>query len=745
GAKLLIADENTHVPVQIQTPLLRLSADHNKPEDVKGMWSAQEDLVDMHDSSVHTSTSSLDTAYIMYTSGSTGRPKGVMVPHRGIANLAIDNGFADFDSGDRVAFSSNPSFDPSTFEVWAPLLSGARIVIIDMDTLLDPHRLAEALIRHQVTFLHMTNALIHQYAFVIGDTLSNLKYLTGAAEQGSIKAYLAVLQHGGPVRLINRYGPTETTVDATAYTATSAIDQLERLPIGRPISNTRMYVLDKHRKPIPVGVIGELYIGGPGVANGYLNRPDLTAERFLPDPFSNVAGARMYKTGDLVRYLPDGNIVFLGRNDDQVKIRGYRIELGEIEMRLAEHPQVREVAVLATGENSSDKRLVAYVVSTLQESMAQTLREHLAATLPEYMVPSAFVRLDTFPLTNNGKIDRRALPKPDSASFVTQDYVAPQGETEVALAELWSELLKIESVGRHDNFFMLGGHSLLAVRMIGSIRSRLGVELNLQTLFTSPTIAELAQKLLYGSNSQDDEYGVLLPLKTQGCRAPLFCIHPGLGLSWQYMGFAKHLHPEQPLYGLQARGLDGKTSLAASVEEMALDYIDHIRKIQPHGPYHLLGWSFGGTVAHSIAVELEKQGEKVPLLAIMDSTVDHSSLDNVELSEQDGAKLLFARLGNKDSTGDGWALWKRTSPIALNNTKMASCFTPSVYSGDILFFRATVPQNENTPLVDPASWSSYSLGKIQVHDVECTHVEMDNPENIALIGGVVAARIEELK
>ncbi|KAF9367903.1 hypothetical protein CPB97_005171, partial [Podila verticillata] len=484
GAKLMITDENTHVPVQIQTPLLRLSADDNKPEDVK----------DTVDSSVHTSASNLDTAYIMYTSGSTGRPKGVMVSHRGIANLAINNGFADFDSGDRVAFSSNPSFDPSTFEVWAPLLNGARIVIIDMDTFLDPHRLAEALIRHQVTFLHMTNALLHQYAFVIGDTLSNLKYLTGAAEQGSIKAYLAILQHSGPVRLINRYGPTETTVDATAYTATSAIDQLDRLPIGRPISNTRVYVLDKHRKPIPVGTVGELYIGGPSVANGYLNRPDLTAERFLPDPFSNVPGARMYKTGDLVRYLPDGNIIFMSRNDDQVKIRGFRIELKEIEERLAEHPQVREVTVLATGENSSDKRLVAYVVSTLQESVAQTLREHLAATLPEYMIPSVFVRLDTFPLTNNGKIDRRALPKPDSAAFLTQDYVAPQGETEVVLAELWSDLLKIERVGRHDNFFMLGGHSLLAVQMIGRLH-RLEYSLSVRALFDNPVLSVLAATL----------------------------------------------------------------------------------------------------------------------------------------------------------------------------------------------------------------------------------------------------------
>ncbi|KAG0318637.1 hypothetical protein BG000_004123 [Podila horticola] len=689
-AKLLITEEDAKIPMGIQTPLLRFTADQEKLVDVK----------DMLDSPERIPVSSLDTAYIMYTSGSTGRPKGVMVSHRGIANLAVDNGFVDFDSSDRVAFSSNPSFDPSTFEVWAPLLNGASIVIIDRDTFLDPHSLAEALIRHQVTFLHMTNALLHQYAFIIGDTLSNLKYLTGAAEQGSIKAYLNVLQHGGPVRLLNRYGPTETTVDATTYLVTGTISQLDRLPIGRPIKNTRLYVLDKSLNPVPTGVVGELHIGGPGVANGYLNRPDLTAERFLPDPFSNHKCAHMYKTGDLVRYLPDGNIVFLGRSDDQVKIR---------------------------------------------ENMAQTLREHLAAVLSEYMIPSGFVHLDTMPLTSNGKIDRRALLVPDRTSFVSQKYVAPKGDTEVALAELWSELLKIARVGRHDNFFMLGGHSLLAMRMIGSIRSSLRLEIKLQALFTSPTIAELAQKLLYSANSEDNEYGVLLPLKTKGSLPPLFCIHPGLGLSWQYVDFAKHLHPEQPLYGLQARGLDGKTPLASSVEEMTLDYLDHIRKVQPHGPYHLLGWSFGGTVAHNIAVELEKHGENVPLLVLMDSTVDQSSLDSDDkLSEHDAVNLLFARLKDKDSAGNGLALWKRTSPIAFNNAKMAKRFTPLVFSGDILIFRATVPQNENAPLIDPTSWSPYTLGEIQVHDVECSHVEMDNPESIALIGSVVAASIEEL-
>ncbi|KAF9991566.1 hypothetical protein BGZ79_004297, partial [Entomortierella chlamydospora] len=479
GARLLITDENTDVPVQIQTSILRFSANEKSPED--------------------------EQAYVMYTSGSTGNPKGVMVPHRGVANLVINNGYTDIGSNDRVAFGANPAFDASTFEIWAPLLNGGCLVVLDSDTVINPHLLAEALDLYHINTLWLTTSLFNQYVHIIAPALRKLKYLLCGGEQGSHDAFSVLLESAGPNHLINGYGPTEATTFATTYEM-SKYDQFERLPIGRPIANTRVYVLDKHRRPVPTGVIGELYIGGAGVANGYLNRPDLTAERFLPDPFSNMPDARMFKSGDLVRYLSDGNLVFMGRNDDQVKIRGFRVELGEIETRLLEHDDVKGAVVVTIGDGS-EKRLVAYVIADAQEQLVHTLREYIAMRLPEYMIPSAFVCLDAFPLTRNGKIDHRALPKPDSISFVTQDYVAPQGSTEVAVAALWSELLKIDTIGRHDNFFTLGGHSLLAVRMVGTIKSRLGIDVTMQTFFASPTVAKLAKDLLQGVTSQEDDYG----------------------------------------------------------------------------------------------------------------------------------------------------------------------------------------------------------------------------------------------
>jgi amino acid adenylation domain-containing protein len=438
-------------------------------------------------------------ACIMSTSGSTGEPKGVMVPHRAIKRLVLDNGYARFEAGDRVGFASNPAFDAATMEVWAPLLHGGSIVVIDQQTLLDPARFRQALKRHRVNILWLTVGLFNQYAEALQYEFADLKYLIVGGDALDPRVIEQVLRRSSPQHLINGYGPTETTTFAVTHEITTVAENARSIPIGRPISNTRVYILDEFGQPVPIGIAGELYIGGAGLAHGYLKRPALTAERFLPDPFDQEPGMRMYKTGDLCRWMLSGTIEFLGRNDFQVKVRGFRIELGEIEVRLAECPGVAEVVVIAREDAGRDKRLVAYYrcseASELgkDEVSAEMLRAHLTARLPEYMVPAAYVCMETLPLTASGKVDRKALPAPEEDPYVVRRYEAPQGEIESTLAAIWSEVLKVQRVGRHDSFFELGGHSLLATRMVSRVRSILGVELAIRNVFEDPSVARLSK------------------------------------------------------------------------------------------------------------------------------------------------------------------------------------------------------------------------------------------------------------
>ncbi|HEU4881787.1 MAG TPA: amino acid adenylation domain-containing protein, partial [Longimicrobium sp.] len=441
-------------------------------------------------------------AYVMYTSGSTGRPKGVMVPHRSILRLIVNNGYADFGPDDRVAFAANPAFDATTMEVWAPLVNGGSTVVIGPDTLLDPPAFARALREHGVTALFLTTAVFNRYAESIPEALAGLRYLLTGGEAADPSAFARVLAERGPASVIHCYGPTETTTYAITHPVRDVPAGARTLPLGRPISNTRVYLLDGAGEPVPVGVAGELYIGGVGVARGYRERPALTAERFVADPFGGEPGARLYRTGDLARWLPDGTVEFLGRTDHQVKVRGFRIELGEIEARLLEHAAVREAVVLVREDAPGDRRLVAYVAGDAaagraenEAAGAEALRAHVGQVLPAYMVPAAYVWLDALPLTPNGKVDRRALPAPEGDAFAVRAYEAPAGATEEALAGIWAEVLGVEKVGRRDEFFGLGGHSLLAVQVISRVRQALGADVSLGQLFTHPVLADFAREL----------------------------------------------------------------------------------------------------------------------------------------------------------------------------------------------------------------------------------------------------------
>ncbi|WP_122769297.1 non-ribosomal peptide synthetase, partial [Pseudomonas viridiflava] len=465
-----------------------------------------------HDPALAQAQGSDTAAYVMYTSGSTGAPKGVRVPHRGIARLVLNNGYADFNEHDRIAFASNPAFDASTMEVWGALLNGGQLCVVDHETLVDPVRFSALLIDARISVLFITTALFNQYVQQIPQALQGLRLLLSGGERADPASYRTLLSQAQGLRLFNGYGPTETTTFAAVCEVSAICEGDESVPIGRPIGNTSIYVLDAHQRLAPKGVTGELYIGGDGVALGYLNRPELSVEKFLVDPFSDEPGAMMYRTGDLGRWMEDGQLECLGRNDDQVKIRGFRIELGEIVSCLHQLPGIGETVVLAREDEPGNVRLVAYYTSHEEDTLLapEQMRAHLQASLPDYMVPTAFIELKTLPLTANGKLDRRALPKPERSALFGVSYEAPEGEFEVALAEIWAEVLQVERVGRHDHFFDLGGHSLLAMRMVSQVRQQLGVELPLGELFALGELAAVAAAL---SGVARSELPSILPVK----------------------------------------------------------------------------------------------------------------------------------------------------------------------------------------------------------------------------------------
>ena len=435
-----------------------------------------------------------DLAYVIYTSGSTGRPKGTCIEHRSVVRLVKNTNYIELGPEEVVMQFAPISFDASTLELWGALLNGAKLAVCPAGVL-SLEELGRFIRDRGVSTLWLTAALFNQMVDLQLDSLRGVRQLLAGGEALSVAHVRRMLEVIGSGRLINGYGPTENTTFTCCYVMTADTRIENTVPIGRPIANTQVYVLDRHLQPVPVGVYGELYIGGDGVARGYLNRPELTAEKFVADPFDATGAGRLYRTGDLVRWLPDGNLEFVGRIDNQVKVRGFRIELGEIEAVLNQQPQVREAVVVVREDVPGDKRLVAYVVAEGGEvELIERLREQLRASLPDYMMPSAFVTLEGLPLTPNGKVDRKALPAPERMVSEAA-YVSPRTPTEEILAGIWAEVLKVERVGVHENFFELGGHSLLATQVVSRVRQACGVELPLREVFAGPTVAYLSASI----------------------------------------------------------------------------------------------------------------------------------------------------------------------------------------------------------------------------------------------------------
>ncbi len=441
-------------------------------------------------------TTAENLAYIIYTSGSTGEPKGVVVSHRAVNRLVINTNYIKLSPSDRVAQASNVSFDAATFEIWVALLNGARLIGITKEVILSPQKLAKQIRQQQITTLFLTTALFNQIAKQVPDAFSPLHNLLFGGEASDPKTVREVIAQGQPDRLLHVYGPTENTTFSSWYLAESVDEGATTIPIGKAIANSQMYILDHDLNLVPIGVAGEIYVSGDGLAKGYLNRPELTTEKFIHHSFTGSESVRLYKTGDLGKYLPDGNIEILGRSDFQVKIRGFRIELGEIETALRRQEQVRETIVIAFDDERGSKQLVAYIVSKIKSLTNREIRNFLKENLPDYMIPVFFVFLDHLPLTPNGKVDRKALPAPDLSSLSLESiFVSPSTPTEQAIAKIWCEILKIEQIGVHDNFFELGGHSLIATQVMSRLPQLFTLDLPLSLLFELPTIAELGDRI----------------------------------------------------------------------------------------------------------------------------------------------------------------------------------------------------------------------------------------------------------
>ncbi|MFF4323493.1 amino acid adenylation domain-containing protein [Streptomyces sp. NPDC001568] len=707
-------------------------------------------------------------AYVIYTSGSTGRPKGVVVPYAGLTNMLLNHRERIFSPAARlagtrrmrVAHTVSFAFDMS-WEEFFWLVDGHEVHVIGEGLRMDPAALTAHYDRVGIDVVNVTPSYGQQLieaGLLDADRHRPALFLLGG--EAVPDSLWALLRRTEGTMGYNLYGPTEYTINALG----ADVADSDSSCVGGPIRNTRAYVLDGALRPVPAGVSGELYLAGAGLARGYFGRPAPTAERFVADPFGEP-GTLMYRTGDLVRRRPDARLDYLGRADDQVKIRGFRIELGEIESAVSDLPGVSAAAVAVHTGASGVKRLVAYTVpSAAGSNDATRLRAELSSALPEFMVPSTFVELAALPLTVNGKVDRAALPAPD---FGDAGGRPPKDAREELIAAVFAEVLGLERVGAEDNFFELGGHSLLAMRLVGRIRAELGIPIQVATVMSAPTVADIASRI--GDDARRDALRILMPLRERGTAAPLFCFHPASGFSWQYTGLLRHLDADRPVYGLQSPGLSGAQPDVTDVAGLAELYLERIRTVQPQGPYHFLGYSFGGTVAQTLAALLQERGEEVAFLGLLDAyppeTDDWAYVDEPGWQErlereESGFLLSVAGLSPDAARGADGAAPDRSEAIRairdsqgllagfdealldsivatnMHCVRLLSRSRTRRYRGDVLFVTA----GRSTPAAEAPGrvWPPYLDGRIDEHVLDCEHDELMSPSALDRIGPLVA-------
>ena len=769
----------------------------------------------------NTCVTSDDLAYVIYTSGSTGKPKGVAVPHRAVIRLLYNTNYIKLEPNDKVAQASNASFDAATFEIWGALLHGAQLVVMTKDVVLSPRDFAAYIRKYEISVLFLTTALFNQMARVVPQAFCSVRHLLFGGEAVDPRCVLEVLRNGSPQRLLHVYGPTESTTFSTWYLVQTVPEEVTTLPIGRPISNTQVYVLDQNLQPVPIGVKGELYIGGDGLAQGYINRLELTQEKFIPNPFlksdeetgqmnvctsvmsyeleenssiqnskprsrsvsfaqrlrlelrsvaseatqsQNLNLSRLYKTGDIVRILRDGNIEFVGRQDNQVKIRGFRIELGEIEAVLLQHPSVRETVVTITEDVTDEKTIVAYVVQNQNQTLTiAELRRYLKHKLPDYMIPH-IVLLDALPLNSNGKVDRRALilnpvrPEPE------ETFVAPRDELELRLVKIWEKMLGVHPISVRDNFFDLGGHSMLAVRLVAQLEKIYHKNLPLATVFQASTIEKLASVIR--QEKWSSPFSSLRVIQPKGSKPPLFCIHVlGKGLKF-YRPMVKYLGTEQPLYGLAIPTVDNSSACLHRAEDLAAHYIKEMQILQPEGPYFLVGMSFGGVVAFEMAQQLVAQGQKVSLLALLD-TYAPNSVQLVPIRErlsghwskflqlgpiyiwQKATKSVLRRL-NDTFKETAYKFYQRIgSPLPdylqayafeQHNWQASGNYVPQVYPGRITLFQAKEATLDFSYYpVTQLGWGELAAGGLDIYEIPGSHLSMVQEPHVQVLAEKLSA------